>query len=155
MLSPSRWNISHTTDIVAPIDAVWAELKDLNDWEWNRWTKLQAENVSTGSPGVLKASYEGDDEWQTFDFKFGEVSDEKHVLTWLGSVGPNGCLFSGHHTMQLTAVDSKTTRLHHTEEFGGLLPRLGFGLPYKTIDRNYLYMNQELKKHVETKRQSL
>jgi hypothetical protein len=148
----SRWNISHTTDIDAPIDAVWTALIDIDDWEWNRWTKLKAAEASTGTPGQLKASYEGNDQWESFDFTFGEVSEEDHILTWLGRVGPNGCLFNGQHTMQLEPLDSQTTRLKHTERFGGLLPRLGLGLPYKILDRNYNFMNVELKKHVENKK---
>jgi hypothetical protein len=147
----SRWNISHTTDIDAPIDAVWKALIDINDWEWNKWTKLVAKEAVTGSCGTLKASYEGDDTWETFDFQFGEVSEEKHLLTWTGSVGPSGCLFTGHHTMQLEVIDSNKTRLIHEDRFGGLLPLFGMGLPYKTLDRNYLFMNEELKKYVERK----
>jgi hypothetical protein len=151
MLDASRWNIDHTTDINAPVDIVWAALINIEDWEWNKWTRLEADNATTGTAGKLKASYEGNDEWETFDFTFGEVSEDKKILAWLGSIGPNGCVFSGKHMMQLDAVDSKTTRLKHTENFGGLLPSLGLGLPYKTLDRNYLYMNEGLKKYAEDK----
>jgi hypothetical protein len=162
MLSPSRWNIAHSTVIDAPIALVWAALVDLEDWShWNEWTRLEAKTVEAGVAGTLKASYEGNGEWESFDFYFGEVNSDLHKLTWKGKVGPGGCLFSGQHTMRLEALDdaAETTgddannkcRLFHTEEFGGLLPRLGLGLPYKTLDRNYLYMNDGLKKHAESK----
>lgn len=151
-LSPSRWDISHTTDINAPMDVVWAELINIDDWEWNKWTRLEAEGAPReGLPGELKASYDGDGEWKTFQFKFGEVNDKDHVLTWSGKVGPNGFIFSGRHTMRLKPLNEYTTRLHHEERFAGVLPALGLGLPYKTLNRNYLLMNVGLKAHVEAK----
>lgn len=145
----SRHNISHETIINAPIANVWKALIAIDDWEWNDWTKLEAEKPSQGVKGTLLASYEGNGQWERFAFEFGPVSEKKHLLTWLGSVGPNGCLFSGHHTMQLEAIDDNHTKLLHQERFGGLLPFLGLGLPYKTLDRNYLLMNESLKNHVE------
>jgi hypothetical protein len=90
-----------------------------------------------------------DQDWETFDFFFGEVSQENHSLTWKGTVMAGGVLFSGHHTMELEKLDDQTTRLIHKERFGGLLPMLNLGLPYKTLDRNYLLMNKALKAHVE------
>ena len=98
------------------------------------------------------ASYEGNDKWTEFDFQFGPVNESEHLLTWMGSVGPKGWVFSGYHTMQLEAtVNENETRLIHKEEFGGILPKLGLGLPYKTLDRNYLLMNESLKQCVEGK----
>ena len=99
----------------------------------------------------MNESYDGNDEWETFDFNFGEVSSKDYILQWLGNVGPSGCLFSGVHTMELEVISKHQTRLIHSEKFGGLLPALGLGLPYETLDRNYLLMNESLKKFVETK----
>lgn len=147
----SHHNISHETIIKAPIDKVWKELIAIENWEWNRWTKLKAEKPVEGVKGKLMASYEGDDQWEEFDFEFGTVSESQHLLTWLGSVGPSGCLFSGHHTMQLEAINDNETRLHHREQFGGILPMIGAGLPYKTLNRNYRLMNESLKMCVEAK----
>eukprot|EP00584_Thalassiosira_punctigera_P003008 CAMPEP_0172538854 /NCGR_PEP_ID=MMETSP1067-20121228/10169_1 /TAXON_ID=265564 ORGANISM="Thalassiosira punctigera, Strain Tpunct2005C2" /NCGR_SAMPLE_ID=MMETSP1067 /ASSEMBLY_ACC=CAM_ASM_000444 /LENGTH=148 /DNA_ID=CAMNT_0013324443 /DNA_START=125 /DNA_END=571 /DNA_ORIENTATION=- len=147
----SRFNISHETIINAPIDKVWKELISIDDWDWNRWTKLKAETPKEGAEGKLLASYEGDGQWKEFDFQFGRVSESEHLLTWLGSVGPGGCLFSGHHTMRLEEASGGETRLIHREEFGGILAKLGLGLPYRTLDRNYLLMNESLKQCVEAK----
>ena len=147
----SSHNISHETIINAPVDQVWKEVIAIEDWKWNRWTKLKAEAPTEGTKGKLLASYEGDDKWKEFDFQFGRVSESEHLLTWMGSVGPRGCLFSGNHTMQLEVVDDSKTKLIHKEEFAGLLPKLGIGLPYKTLDRNYLLMNEALKEQVEAK----
>jgi hypothetical protein len=153
MKQASRWNISHKTEIKAPIDVVWAALIDIDDWKWNKWTRLEADEATEGRKGKLKASYEGNDEWLEFDFFFGKISEEDHVMTWKGSVGPGGCLFHGNHAMSLEVLDdnNNTTLLHHTEEFSGLLPRFGMGLPYQKLDRNYLLMNEGLKKYVESK----
>eukprot|EP00571_Detonula_confervacea_P013082 CAMPEP_0172309982 /NCGR_PEP_ID=MMETSP1058-20130122/11040_1 /TAXON_ID=83371 /ORGANISM="Detonula confervacea, Strain CCMP 353" /LENGTH=152 /DNA_ID=CAMNT_0013022713 /DNA_START=100 /DNA_END=558 /DNA_ORIENTATION=+ len=150
----SRYNISHETIIQAPVDRVWKELISIDDWSWNRWTKLKAEKPVEGVKGKLLASYEGNEQWKEFDFQFGPISESEHILTWVGSVGPKGCLFSGYHSMQLEPVNESETRLIHREDFGGILPKLGFGLPYKTLDRNYLLMNESLKQCVEEKCQS-
>merc|ERR1712176_672224 len=151
-MTASKRDIKHITEINAPVDIVWDKLIDINNWDWNEWTRLETDKEpAQGVKGKLKASYEGDDKWETFDFTFGEVNGKTHVLTWFGRVGPNGCLFSGYHTMRLESITSKTTRLIHTEKFGGLLPSLGLGLPYDKLERNYLYMNESLKSCIEAK----
>ena len=142
-------NISHETIIHAPIEKVWRKLVAIEDWEWNHWTKLKAKEAREGVNGKLLASYEGNEVWEEFDFTFGRVSQSEHLLSWFGSVGPNGCLFSGHHTMKLEAVTENQTKLLHQERFGGILPMMGLGLPYNTLDRNYLLMNESLKQTVE------
>ena len=149
----SRHNISHETIIDAPIDLVWKELIAIDDWDWNKWTKLKASKPVEGTKGKLMASYEGDDKWQEYDFEFGPVSESTHLLTWKGAVA-GGCLFSGYHTMQLESVNNKQTKLIHQEQFRGMLPAIGLGLPYKTLKRNYLLMNESLKETVEKKVQN-
>ena len=169
MSHPNK-KIEHVTLINAPVDKVWKALIDINDWSWNKWTRLEAEEAPVeGVKGKLKACYEGndddDDEWETFDFTFGKVDPDTFTLSWFGSIGPCGCIFEGYHTMRLEVVveDDKhhegggegsapSTRLIHTERFSGMLPALGIGLPYKILDRNYLLMNESLKDFVEGKK---
>jgi hypothetical protein len=149
----SRWNIEHLTDINVPIDVAWKALVDIDNWEWNLWTRLDAPNAKTGVRGKLRARYEGDADadWKTFDFCFDEVSEEKHLLAWKGSIA-GGMLFSAKHHMRLTELEpDKSCRLEHVETFSGLLPMLGLGLPFKTLNRNYLFMNEALKKTLEEK----
>jgi hypothetical protein len=149
VFSPSRHNILHETIIDAPIDKVWEALVDVDDWKWNKWTRLESPaGAKKGQKGKLKASFEGDDTWETFDFNFEQVDDRRHLLEWQGSVA-GGLLFQGRHHMRLEVVGPNQTRLEHKEQFRGLLPALGLGLPYKTLDRNYLWMNEALKAHVE------
>mmetsp|Transcript_6566 Transcript_6566/g.13839 ORF Transcript_6566/g.13839 Transcript_6566/m.13839 type:complete len:148 (-) Transcript_6566:135-578(-) len=143
--------ILHETIINASVDEVWNELIAIEDWKWNRWTKLKADNPTEGVKGKLLASFEGDDTWKEYDFTFGRVSESEHLLTWVGGAGPKDCLFSGYHTMQLEEMDDSRTKLIHREKFGGILPAIGLGLPFKTLDRNYLLMNEALKHHVECK----
>ncbi len=99
--------------------------------------------------GKLKASYDGNDDWETFDMEFGKISHEEYILEWSGNVG-GGCLFSGNHSMRLEKENEHKTKLIHREKFGGMLPRLWLGLPYKKLERNYLLMNESLKAFVET-----
>ena len=149
---PSRWDIKHVTDINAPIEQAWDHLVDIDNWDWNLWTRLEAAEVKAGTKGKLKASVNGDDrKWETFDFEFGPVVRDDHIMTWFGKVGPKGSLFQGYHTMELQKTGDKTTRLIHKEVFGGLLPLLGLGLPYKKLNENYLKMNMAFKDYVEAK----
>ena len=150
--SPRRQNIEHITDINAPIQDVWDALVDLKSWEeWNRWTTLEASEARTGVQGKLHACYNGDGkDLRTFDFAFSEVDPNKSKIVWSGRVA-GGFLFKGEHSINLQFVNNSTTKLVHKESFGGLLPALGLGLPYKTLDRNYLLMNKAMKKYVETK----
>ena len=147
----SRWDIKHTTEINAPIEQAWDHLVDINNWDWNKWTRLEASEVKTGSKGKLRASINGDQKWETYDFEFGPVGREDHILAWFGKVGPGGCLFQGYHTMELQKTGENTTRLIHKEVFGGLLPMLGLGLPYKKLNANYLKVNLAFKDYVEAK----
>jgi hypothetical protein len=175
---PSRWNMEDVTIIDAPIDMVWDALYDIDDWKWNAWTRLavvganqqeqqqqqqqQSQASTKNKPqenfkGKLLACYKGDDQqWEVFDCVFGPVSVDDHLLTWMGSVGPRGCLLHSYHTMQLFAMDgddnnnNNKTRLVHKEVFGGLLPALGVGLPYKQLNRNFLKMSVALKNHIES-----
>jgi len=143
--------IEHTTTIDAPIDTVWRELFDVNDWRWNKWFKLEAGIPTTGLKGTLRACFEGNNrDWKTFEFEFAEVNPDEHVLAWKGEVGPfGGCLFRGYHTVKLEKINATQTRLIHTENFGGILPYLNMGLPFTALDRNYRLFNEALKEHVE------
>jgi hypothetical protein len=145
--------IEHVTTINAPIDTVWKALYNVNDWSWNKWTRLEAGTPTVGLRGTLVACYEGNDrDWQTFAFEFAEVDSNSHILAWKGSVGPfDGILFRGYHTMKLEETSPNETKLVHKEVFGGLLPILRLGLPYSKLDRNYRLMNESLKEHVERK----
>mmetsp|Transcript_22638 Transcript_22638/g.31606 ORF Transcript_22638/g.31606 Transcript_22638/m.31606 type:complete len:158 (+) Transcript_22638:855-1328(+) len=145
--------IEHITEIQAPIEKVWGVLVDIQDWKWNKWTRLKAEKAEEGVQGKLEYSVDGNEKWETADFTFGGV--DNYSLTWFGSLGPTGCLFHGYHTMKLEPIKntgdftSPQTKLIHTENFSGILPRLSLGLPYDKLDRNYLLINEALKKFVE------
>jgi len=175
--SPSSPNkrIEHCTDIFVKngedgLKSVWNAIVDIDDWKWNKWTRLEASKVVEGIRGKLHASYEGNDKFETFDFTFAEVNHEDHILSWTGSLGPGGCLFRGYHSMKLELISTdasdesknkmqhsdlktnmQTIRITHTEEFSGMLPFLWIGLPYKILNRNYRLMNESLKDFVESR----
>ncbi|VEU41114.1 unnamed protein product [Pseudo-nitzschia multistriata] len=166
--SPHK-RIHHETIIDAPIELAWAALVDVEDWSWNKWTRLELPEgegpPSPGKTGTLRACYEGDDRsWESFGFEFAAVDDgsgsgkhkgNRRTLAWKGSVGAFGpfCLFRGYHSVSLeeAADGSGRTLLVHKEDFGGLLPALRMGLPYKTLDRNYRLMNESLRDFVEAR----
>lgn len=160
----SHRTISHTIEIDAPLEDVSKCLFDLNEWnEWNKWTLLATKDLKvaakSGDPGILKACYEGNNQdWQTFDFVFGEIRNDStanqkdRLLTWQGSV-LGGCLFSGHHTIRLVTMGENKTKMIHTETFGGVLPAMRMGLPYNKLNRNYRLINEAFKAHVEAKLQ--
>lgn len=151
MVSPNEF-IEHITEINAPIQDIWSALIDINDWRWNRWFRLEAEEVTEGTEGKLKVSTVGDSEWlQTYDFTFGKIDHTTYLMTWFGRV-LGGCAFSGDHTVKLEVIkDGTKTRLIHREKFGGILPALGLGFPYDILDRNYLLFNESLKDFVENR----
>lgn len=134
--------------IQGDIDRIWSALVDIDHWEWNRWTRLAADEVREGVKGTLHASFDGDEVWKTFPFTFGVVDPARHLLSWQGSVA-GGLVFSGRHHMRLEEVGPGWTRLEHNEVFGGLAPMLGFGLPFKKLARNYRAMNEALKAAIE------
>lgn len=114
MSSPSSPNkrIQHITDIIVKgggIQTVWNAILDINDWQWNKWTRLEANKVEEGTQGKLHASYEGNDEFETFDFTFAEVNHDEYILSWTGSFGPGGCIFRGYHAMRLEVVDGDSS----------------------------------------------
>ena len=140
--------IVHTTVIDAPVDHVWKSLIDIDNWTWNKWTRLiVSEPPKKGTKGTLRACPEGNDQdWKEYPFEFAEVDADTHTLAWKGEVP---CLFYGYHSMSLEKIDGTRTKLVHREDFGGLLPMIRLGLPYQKLDRNYLLMNEALKAHVE------
>lgn len=45
-----------------------------------------------GAKGKLRACYEGDDKWVTFDFSFLEIDEATHTLRWGGKVAGKASL---------------------------------------------------------------
>jgi hypothetical protein len=108
-------------------------LIDIGDWEWNKWTRLEASQAKTGVIGKLKACYEGNDQdWETFDFFFGEVSQENHLLTWKGKVA-GGVLFSGHYTMELEKIDYPDDETHKQRPIRRSLAHVESGIALQEI----------------------
>ncbi len=140
--------IETSLEIHADIEKIWAVLVDIDHWDWNLWTRLEASALKPGVKGTLRASYEGDGVWKAFPFSFGEIDATQHLLSWGGAVA-GGIIFSGRHHMRLERLSETRTRLEHNERFGGLAPMLGLGLPFKKLERNYRLMNEALKRKVE------
>ncbi|MCH2109866.1 MAG: hypothetical protein MK135_11080 [Polyangiaceae bacterium] len=68
---------------------MWQALIDLEDWQWNQWTRLKTDHPpQLGVKGKLHASYDGNDEWKIFPFEFGEVN-EISVIAWSVTLWPS------------------------------------------------------------------
>jgi hypothetical protein len=148
--------IEHITEIHAPIEKVWEALIDIDNWDWNKVFRLEADKVAAGLKGTLKVASEGKNgvEWESFECTFGDMMDpESYTLHWTGSVGVTGCLFRGNHIMKLEVIKkigcSSFTQLHHSEDFDGILPHLNLGYDYEQVNKNYLLVNEALKDFVE------
>eukprot|EP00732_Lithocolla_globosa_P006468 Lithocolla_globosa_v1_NODE_7539_length_933_cov_5.620729.p1 type:complete len:263 gc:universal NODE_7539_length_933_cov_5.620729:810-22(-) len=138
--------IKHEIDVDAPIEKVWETLTNLNEWDkWSKWTKFEMKSISPGVNGKMFMSFDGNDKWKSFDFTLREVDKENHLLRWGGGLGP---IFQGNHWFKLTSNGDKT-HVFHSEQFSGLAPALGKGMPYAKMDRNYRLINEKLKEYVE------
>jgi hypothetical protein len=146
MLSPSRWNSDHTTEINAPIDIVWESLSDIHSWGWNKWIRLDAEVAMSGASGKASVSYDAKKRRKLCDFSFGKVTRDDFVFEWRTSFGLCNCT----NTMELVSVGTKRSQLRHTQTFQGLLPGIGMGHPFKKLKSHALCMNEGLKNHVES-----
>jgi hypothetical protein len=146
MLSPNRWNSSHTTAINAPISVVWDSLSDIHSWEWNQWVRLDAQVVSSGVAGKAKVSNGKKRRWRVKDFAFGEVARDNFTFSWTTDLGMCKCT----NTMRLIPVGDKKALLTHIQTFHGVLPTLGLVLPFKKLKSYPFCMNEALKNHVES-----
>ena len=77
------------------------------------------------------------------------MDHDRHFLNWAGGV-PCG-IFHGNHWIILTAESETRTRMEHNEDFTGLLPALNLGMPFAKVARNYVYINEAVKRVVEAR----
>eukprot|EP00282_Hemiselmis_andersenii_P023900 CAMPEP_0172020944 /NCGR_PEP_ID=MMETSP1041-20130122/13453_1 /TAXON_ID=464988 /ORGANISM="Hemiselmis andersenii, Strain CCMP439" /LENGTH=149 /DNA_ID=CAMNT_0012676245 /DNA_START=89 /DNA_END=538 /DNA_ORIENTATION=- len=142
-------SVRHEVTINAPIAAVWKEVIDLPGWKkWSKWTVLEGMDTAQVGPATLQASFDGDGVWKKFACNIAEVDHASYLLRWTGKVA-GGCLFDGNHWMSFKETSPGVTTMYHCEDFNGMLPALGIGMPFKKVDANYLKMCQALKAHVE------
>ncbi|EOD04115.1 hypothetical protein EMIHUDRAFT_225166 [Emiliania huxleyi CCMP1516] len=141
------------TEIIidASIGSVWKVVSDLRTWgEWNAWTKFEdVDENPAGTDARLLASFDGDGTWKEYACQILAVDHDRHFLNWAGGV-PCG-LFHGNHWIILTPESETRTRMEHYEDFTGLLPALNLGMPFAKVARNYVYINEAVKRVVEAR----
>ena len=139
-------------EIEATPSRVWEVLTDFARYhEWNPFI------TSIGSPGgelrvghklqVTLSPPESSEMTFTPDLLVHEPNQE---LRWRGKVMFKG-LFDGEHFFQLTEKSPGRTRFVHGENFSGFLVRF-MTRKLTHVARGFIYMNQALKKRVESGR---
>lgn len=139
--------VSHTIDIDAPANRVWAILTDTAAYpEWNPFiTKLNGSldpgsrlDVTIVPPGAKQ---------QRFAPTVTAVEPERR-LAWLGRLLIPG-IFDGAHTFELEALTTESTRFTQSERFSGLLVPILRGL-LRTTETGFAAMNTALAERAET-----
>jgi hypothetical protein len=133
-------------DIDAPVDRVWAVLRDTAAYaEWNPFIRTIEGALQPGSRLTVRIEPPGG---SGVTFKPTVQAVEPHQLVrWLGRLLLPG-IFDGEHSLRLEAINSDHTRFIQSERFGGLLVPLLGGLLART-HRGFEEMNQALKARVE------
>lgn len=141
--------IRQDIEIDASITDVWAVVSDLGNWSsWSKWTWFEDVESRSGTTATLVVSFDGNEKLTRYaGTKIVAVDGENFFLNWRGTV-PCG-LFYGNHWIQLIKVTDNKTLVQHYEDFSGMLPALGIGMPYKKVERNYGLINNALKARVE------
>jgi hypothetical protein len=126
---------------------VWGVLTDFSKYhEWNPFiTDIKGE-LSVGSRLAVTLSPPESREMTIRPTLL--VSSEASELRWLGHLWFKG-LFDGEHFFQCHELDDGRTRFVHGENFEGLLVRF-VGSTLSQVARGFVYMNEALKKRVES-----
>jgi len=136
-------------DIDAPVDRVWAVLRDTAAYaEWNPFIRTIEGALQPGSRLTVRIEPPGGS-GVTFKPTVQAV-EPNQLVRWLGRLLLPG-VFDGEHSLRLEAINSDHTRFIQSERFGGLLVPLLGGLLART-HRGFEEMNQALKARVEAGR---
>lgn len=118
-------HLQTTYDIDAPAETVWSILIDFpSHAEWNPFFASIEGSPSVGDQLKVTARKADGGNGMRFSPTVLEVKAGE-LLRWKGKFLVPG-LFDGTHTFRLERLDASRTRLHHGEEFHGILvPLLG------------------------------
>jgi hypothetical protein len=133
--------------IAASPRAVWNVLTDFPSYpEWNPFIPMVRGDLRVGAQlDIVVAPPEG----RELELRPTLLAaDPEKELRWRGHFLFRG-LFDGEHFFRLTELEPNSTRFSHGEDFSGILVKLASSALTKTA-RGFVYMNQALKKRVET-----
>ncbi|QIY78053.1 SRPBCC domain-containing protein [Chromobacterium violaceum] len=140
-------SIATQIDIAASPERVWRVLTDWRRYpEWNPFIVGLHGRHEAGARLVATLRPPGG-RHLTFRPRL-TAFDAGALLAWRGELLVSG-LLDGEHRFRLEALDDGGTRLHHCEDFSGiLLPLIGGGR-LERVRQGFLQMNQALKQRCE------
>ncbi len=135
-------------EIDAPPEQVWAVLTDFSKYhEWNPFITSIAGDLSVGGRlSVTLSPPEGRD-WSFRPSLV--VCDAPRELRWLGHLWFKG-LFDGEHFFQCHEAGDHRTRFVHGENLKGFMVKY-LARTVTNVTRGFVYMNQALKRRVESR----
>ena len=137
-------NLKTSIEIAASPEAVWEALVDFDRYnDWNPMLQNMQAELLVGSPVAFDVILS---ETKRMKMKANIAQIEEAVeLNWKGG---SPLMVSGKHYFRIEKLGDNSVRLHHGEDFKGLL----FPLLAKTLKQSeplYNALNRALKEHVE------
>ncbi|MDG9674080.1 SRPBCC domain-containing protein [Micromonospora sp. DH14] len=138
--------ISHTIDIAAPADRVWAILTDVGAYpEWNPFITSLDGSLTRGSRLAVTIALPGA-EPRRFRPTVTAVEPERR-LAWLGRLLVPG-IFDGAHSFDIEPLTSGSSRFTQSERFSGLLVMMLPGM-LRSTESGFAAMNRALAARAE------
>jgi len=114
-----RKNLSTEILINAPVDKVWKEFTDFNEYpKWNPFIKSLSGEVKVGNTIHVVIQPSGGTSWN-FNPVITQVKDND-ILQWEGRMFLPG-IFTGRHTFQVVRIDNNKTKFIQKEDYKGAL----------------------------------
>jgi hypothetical protein len=151
LISTASFNRSIETSIVIERgpDRVWAAITEINQYvNWSPFIKSIEGELKIGEQLEVLIMPEGESGMNFTPEVL--VADTNRELRWIGKLGVHG-VFDGEHYFILEKLDDNRTRLHHGEEFSGLLAPVIWSLIEGSTLKGFTDHNQSLKMLVENK----
>ncbi|MBQ1024747.1 SRPBCC domain-containing protein [Micromonospora sp. C95] len=138
--------VSHTIDIAAPADRVWAILTDTAAYpEWNPFITSLEGSLTRGSRLAVTIALP-EAKPRRFTPTVTTVEPERR-LAWLGRLLIPG-IFDGAHSFDLEPLTTESTRFTQSERFSGLLVMMLPGV-LRSTESGFTAMNTALAARAE------
>lgn len=110
--------ICSTIEIDAPVEAVWAVLKDLDNYSsWNPFTVSVKTDFDLGSPVDMQVALRGDKTMQQVEYITGYVEGSR--VSWGVAIGPKWFI-DADRVQELTDLGDGRTRYFTEDRFTGV-----------------------------------
>jgi len=139
-----HWSISTVTEIDAPPARVWSVLVDLSAYrEWNPFIVEASGEIAVGQTLSLRMLLPGRAPMSIRPRLL--VVEPEQELRWKGRLVLPG-LFDGEHAFELSPLANGRTRLHHWEQFAGVLLPIVKRMVYQATVQSFEALNAALAK---------